>query len=411
MQQAYGDLKAGKSHDYIINNLTELLNSKERHAECINIRFLFIECVNMKSYKLVEFFVKNDYYGGMVKHSLHDALFEFVQERSSCSEAYNEKLDVELSNWIDLFSCVSDLNKLLSVDCMRPGAKATSLLSLCYCCKLIKSMITLLRIGVNVNCTMQYHSIHVTVLQLDVNRLVPHNHVYSLNIKESDQFPRVALLVFYGAATHGCHIEVRDLGLEFKKWLYLYKRMDDAGLNRQLITSVLRGLRLSRLLNLKPAPEFVEKLPPMDDSRTVKFILNDGDILAPRFIFQESNVIQTMLDEDDEVIVEIPLPSINILDFTHVIGFLKEYSRRPGIDCRWYDKFREFSMPDLMSLLKTAEYLDIPYLKKRIIQHIRLVVLGDTEEGFIKNLGYDNKLDKNTLFEIRKESDWILQEL
>lgn len=410
MQQAYDDLKSGKSHDDIINNLTELLNSKERQAEYIYIRPLFVECFNAKSYKLVEFFIKNYYYGGMVKHWLHDTLFDFVQERSSCSEAYNEKLDTELSIWIDLFSCVSVLNKLLSVDCKKPKSKATSLLSLCYCCKLIKSMITLLRIGVNVNCTIEYYNIHVTVLQLSENRLLSYDEDYDSNMNELEQFPRVASLVFYGAVTHGCHGQVKSLELEFKKWLYLYKIMDDAGLNRQLIRCVLYGLRLSQLLNLKPTPKFAENLPSMDDSRAVKFILKDGEILAPRFIFQESNLIQTMLDEDDEVIVEIPLPTINIVDFDHIIKFLTEYSRRPGVDCSWYYKFSEFSMPDLMSLLKTAEYLDIPYLKKRIIQHIKLVFLSD-EEGFIKKLGYDRELDKNTLLKIRKESDWILQEL
>ena len=139
----------------------------------------------------------------------------------------------------------------------------------------------------------------------------------------------------------------------------------------------------------------------------IQVVTKNGDVREmPRSLAKMSELIRTMLPDDDEEEYdqEIPLPNVTTSIFDKVLVFLKEYSERPMKEIEkpirsadmadlvepFYVEFVCIPQHELFDLIMAANYLDIRPLLDLTCATVASMIKGKSPEEIRRTFNITN---------------------
>uniref|UniRef100_A0A7S2EJS1 Uncharacterized protein n=2 Tax=Trieres chinensis TaxID=1514140 RepID=A0A7S2EJS1_TRICV len=153
----------------------------------------------------------------------------------------------------------------------------------------------------------------------------------------------------------------------------------------------------------------------------VKLVSKEGDTFdVATAVAKMSELVKTMMDEEDDEVTEIPLPNVKATVLAKVIEFCKHHQSEPMTEIekplksavmadvvqKWYADFVNVEQVLLFELILAANYMDIKPLLDLTCATVASMIKGKTPEEIRKTFNITNDFSPEEEAQVREENKW-----
>lgn len=154
---------------------------------------------------------------------------------------------------------------------------------------------------------------------------------------------------------------------------------------------------------------------------TVNLISAEGDSSSvPLAVAKMSELVKSMMDEDDDDVKEIPLPNVKSQVLHKVIEFCEHHLKEPMSEIekplksnamadvvqKWYADFVDIEQVLLFELILAANYMDIKPLLDLTCATVASMIKGKTPEEIRSTFNITNDFSPEEEAQVREENKW-----
>mmetsp|Transcript_21791 Transcript_21791/g.31817 ORF Transcript_21791/g.31817 Transcript_21791/m.31817 type:complete len:164 (+) Transcript_21791:92-583(+) len=159
----------------------------------------------------------------------------------------------------------------------------------------------------------------------------------------------------------------------------------------------------------------------MSTEETIKLLSKEGDSFpVPISVAKMSELVNSMMTEDDDETDEIPLPNVKASILQKVIEFCTQYKTKPMSEIEkplksnvmsevvqpWYAEFVNVEQPVLFELILAANYMDIKPLLDLTCATVASMIKGKTPEEIRRTFNITNDFSPEEEAQVREENKW-----
>lgn len=136
-----------------------------------------------------------------------------------------------------------------------------------------------------------------------------------------------------------------------------------------------------------------------------------------------SELVKSMIDEndDDDEVMEVPLPNVKAAILTKVLEFCKHYKKNEAMNeiekplkssemsevvQKFYAEFVNVEQPVLFELILAANYMDIKPLLDLTCATVASMIKGKTPEEIRRTFNITNDFSPEEEAQVREENKW-----
>ena len=157
------------------------------------------------------------------------------------------------------------------------------------------------------------------------------------------------------------------------------------------------------------------------EEATVNLISAEGDSsTVPLAVAKMSELVKSMMDEDDDDVKEIPLPNVKSQVLHKVIEFCEHHLKEPMSEIekplksnamsdvvqKWYADFVDIEQVLLFELILAANYMDIKPLLDLTCATVASMIKGKTPEEIRSTFNITNDFSPEEEAQVREENKW-----
>lgn len=158
-----------------------------------------------------------------------------------------------------------------------------------------------------------------------------------------------------------------------------------------------------------------------DEGKMVELVSQEGNTFqVERKVAKMSELVKTMVSDDDDEQQEIPLPNVKSEILGKVIEFCRRYMEEPMTEIEkplksanmhevvqeWYATFVDVEQETLFELILAANYMDIKPLLDLTCATVASMIKGKTPEEIRKTFNIVNDFTPEEEAQVREENKW-----